>query len=220
MRLQKILLAGLCAAAIAPAANAATLVNGSFETGSLSGWTWSSGYVDVVTQASDATGAPVGRTYGATDGDQFAQLTAGEEEGAYSILSQAFSLTALSTFSFSAAFLAFDYGDYNDDAFVRIVSADGTRVLFERSVADVGDYGSTDWASFVSGPLAAGDYLFEAGVRNVGAGGPDYSSKLLLDDIRISAAAVPEPGTWVLMLSGFAGLGVALRRNRRLALAV
>lgn len=72
-------------------------------------------------------------------------------------------------------------------------------------------------ASFTSGKLAAGDYVFEAGVRNRGAPGPDCSSKLLLDDIRIDAAAVPEPGTWALMLAGFAGLGVALRRRAVLA---
>jgi PEP-CTERM motif len=30
-----------------------------------------------------------------------------------------------------------------------------------------------------------------------------------------SVASVPEPGTWALMLLGFAGLGVALRRGRR-----
>lgn len=32
-------------------------------------------------------------------------------------------------------------------------------------------------------------------------------------------AAVPEPGTWALMLFGFAGIGMALRRRRRPALA-
>ena len=31
--------------------------------------------------------------------------------------------------------------------------------------------------------------------------------------------AVPEPGTWAMMLIGFAGVGMALRRSRRLALA-
>ncbi|MEW5687869.1 MAG: PEPxxWA-CTERM sorting domain-containing protein [Pseudomonadota bacterium] len=218
MRLSKILLAGLCAAAIAPAAHAATLVNAGFETGSLSGWTWSSGYVDVVTEATDAVGEPLGRSYDPTEGDYFAQLTANDVEDEYAILSQAFTLTSLSRLSFSAAFLAFDYDGYNDDAFVRIVSADGTRVLFEKSVADVGDYGSTPWAAFTSDLLGAGDYVFEAGVRNRGGPGPDYSSKLLLDDVKISAA-VPEPATWALMLTGFAGLGLALRRRPRAVLA-
>lgn len=219
MRFSNLLLAGLCAAAIAPAAHAATLVNASFESGTLSGWTASAGYVEVVTEAVDAVGEPFGRSYDPTDGDYFAQLTAGEVEDEYSILSQAFTLTSLSQLSFSAAFLSFDYDGYDDDAFVRIVSADGARVLFERSVADVGDFGSTAWASFTSGKLAAGDYVFEAGVRNRGAPGPDYSSKLLLDDIAISAAAVPEPGTWALMLAGFGTLGVALRRRRAFATA-
>jgi hypothetical protein len=36
---------------------------------------------------------------------------------------------------------------------------------------------------------------------------------------RINALAVPEPATWGLMLLGFAGVGIALRRRRRPALA-
>jgi hypothetical protein len=35
-----------------------------------------------------------------------------------------------------------------------------------------------------------------------------------IDDVAINAA-VPEPGTWGLMLVGFAGIGVAMRRRRR-----
>ncbi len=35
----------------------------------------------------------------------------------------------------------------------------------------------------------------------------------------VSITAVPEPGVWMLMLSGLAGVGMMLRRNRRPALA-
>ena len=37
--------------------------------------------------------------------------------------------------------------------------------------------------------------------------------------IRNTPLAIPEPATWGLMLLGFAGIGVAMRRRRRLALA-
>jgi hypothetical protein len=36
---------------------------------------------------------------------------------------------------------------------------------------------------------------------------------------RINAVAVPEPATWGMMLLGFAGIGMAMRRRRRPALA-
>ena len=41
-----------------------------------------------------------------------------------------------------------------------------------------------------------------------------------LDNVSVSAVngAVPEPGTWAMMLVGFAGAGVALRRRRRPAM--
>ncbi len=37
------------------------------------------------------------------------------------------------------------------------------------------------------------------------------------DSARLLGVAVPEPGTWALMLLGFGGLGATLRRQRRLA---
>lgn len=46
-----------------------------------------------------------------------------------------------------------------------------------------------------------------------------FSSTVNAFEIDNLAVAVPEPGTWALMLFGFAGIGMALRRRRRPALA-
>jgi len=41
----------------------------------------------------------------------------------------------------------------------------------------------------------------------------------IIDNVRLTGAAVPEPATWAMMLLGFGGIGVAMRRRRRVALA-
>jgi hypothetical protein len=45
------------------------------------------------------------------------------------------------------------------------------------------------------------------------ASGP--SASVLVICLEDCASALPEPATWALMLSGFVGLGAALRRRRR-----
>jgi hypothetical protein len=68
--------------------------------------------------------------------------------------------------------------------------------------------------------LAAGDtygfYIFSTDSQ---VGRADISvSPVTRSSAEIQAAAVPEPATWAMMLTGFVGLGLALRR-RRVALA-
>jgi hypothetical protein len=46
------------------------------------------------------------------------------------------------------------------------------------------------------------------------------SATLAPETVSIVAATIPEPGTWALMLAGFAGLGVALRRRRGAPIAI
>jgi len=211
MTFKSILLGCAVAAAAVLPAQAASLVNSGFESG-LDAWTVENGVVEVVADAYDAIGGPpFGEYYTPTEGQGFAQLTAGED--GYTLLSQAFSLTNASYLSFDAAFLAFDYIDYDDDAFVRVrnIGTNATTVLFSSSVSAVGDNGHTPWTRVYSDLLLAGDYVFEAGVRNVGDPDPGYSSKLLLDNV---SAAVPEPATWAMMLLGFGALGAVLRQRR------
>src|SRR5687767_15090232 len=188
MKFSSIALGSALAVALALPAGAATLVNAGFEAGDLTGWTYTDGYVDVVTEADDAVGVPpFGEHYTATEGDYFAKLTAGADAGVYAVLSQAFTLSSARRVAFDAAFLAFDSLPYDDDAYVRIFSASTNQVVFASSVAAVGDLGHTSWDRFTSELLTAGDYVLEAGVRNVEDADPDYSSQLLLDNV----AAVP-----------------------------
>jgi hypothetical protein len=218
MTLKSAILGCAVAAALTLPAQAASLLNASFETGDTASWDVANGVVEVVTDADDQTQSPIfGEHYTATDGDQFAKVIAGEN--GYTTLSQLFTLTTLSRISFDAAFLAFDEVNYDDDAFVRVrnLTTNVATVLFSSSVSAVGDYGHTSWARFSSDFLVAGDYVFEAGVQNGGGDtSPDYSSQLLLDNVGI---AVPEPSTWAMMLLGFGALGAALRQRRNAAAA-
>ena len=76
------------------------------------------------------------------------------------------------------------------------------------------DPGPEQWALTTPLTLSAGDHtLFVNGNLANGPGNASYAGTLNL------GAAVPEPATWGLMLLGFGGIGMALRRRRRPALA-
>ena len=77
-------------------------------------------------------------------------------------------------------------------------------------------------APFVTanGGTAAGA---EAALATALNGGTSYlnihSTRFPGGEIRGFLSPVPEPATWMMMLTGFAGAGIALRRRRRVALA-
>jgi len=218
MNLQNLFVGCAFAAALATQAHASAVLNASFETGDLTGWTATEGPVDVVTDTVDFLGGPpFSDPIGPTDQDYFAQLAAGSEVGVYTMLtSNAFTLTETSVLSLDAAFLGFDYADYFDDAYVRVLGVGGGS-LFATGIEFVGEFGRTDWATY-SRTLNAGTYVIEAGVRNVGeAGGPadlTYASRLLIDNVTLQVAGVPEPTSWALMIIGFGSAGAMLRRRR------
>lgn len=213
MNLKSVVLGCALAATLSLPVHAAALLNGGFESGELSGWTFTDTFVEVVTAADPA----FGEQFTPTEGTYFARLTGGVDLGVYTFLSQAFDVLVTSRISGDVAFLAFDYLPYDDDAFVRVYSASTNEVVFASSVTAVGDYGHTPWTSFTTGELTAGSYIIEAGVRdNVELG---FSSQLLLDNVKVTAvpdtgAPVPEPSTWALMLFAFGCVGAALRRAR------
>lgn len=209
MNLRKFLTAGAIAAGMSLAAGQAlALDNGSFETIDFSEWV-----VDGPAFITGDATSSLGAVYAATDGDVFARLNSGQGEGVYTTLSHNFTLLGAGTVEGDAAFLAFDYLPYDDDAYVRIFDLITSLTVFSASVGSVGDYGETGWTHFAAN-LGPGSYTLQAGVRNNGDNGVD--SSLLLDNVSIrgAVAAVPEPGAWALMILGFGGAGAALRRRR------
>lgn len=197
------------------ASRAATFANGGFELGDLSGWTATPGLVEIVSQSEDAVGPPIGETYLAPEGQLFAQLSTGREDGGPTTLSRTFHVSAPTRVAGFAAFLAFDYLPYDDEASIRIVGLQ-SQEMFRVRISDpaVGDFGRTPWTYFESDILEAGTYTFVAMVSDSGeVGGP---SRLLLDGVALPAAApVPEPATWSLLLAGFLVSGAWLRTCRR-----
>ena len=83
--------------------------------------------------------------------------------------------------------------------------------------------GYTDWINSVYTIMADGSYQLRFGVTNWGDTGFDSGlafNGLKLNDVPIDTGAVPEPGTWAMMLTGFGLLGIALRRRRRTTAAI
>jgi hypothetical protein len=91
--------------------------------------------------------------------------------------------------------------------------------------------GSTTYDTLLQGTVtgvnAGGVFVnFDNAVRNFASSAGPFT--FALNDVSISSnsatqiisgqiqAAVPEPGTWAMMLLGFGGMGVALRRRRKL----
>jgi hypothetical protein len=214
-------IAALCLAPAAALAAAPPLQNGGFED-NLDHWMGDDAWIavtDVFYQRDGSAnvlrgdpGAVVLPPYGAQEGTFFAAISAdgpfADPDSNIVTLSQTFSTTGGRLSGF-AAFLSGDYAPYLDFGYVKISGMGLSKTLFSSGTAAVGAYGQTGWQTF-SVDLLAGDYTFEAGVTNVGDA--LQASFLLLDGLSIGS--VPEPSTWALMLSGFFGLGVMLRRRR------
>jgi hypothetical protein len=211
--------------AVAPV-SAAPLVNGSFETGDLSGWTASdSALVAVIFGFEFPLGGGPGDPLVAwtpTDGAYFARLDAGEMVGVYTTLSQSFSATAGDVLTFDVYFDAgniYDPNDPllfpgNDDGYVNLIDtgASTTTSLYAQSVASVGNFGADGWTSISYTFLTSGAFQIEAGVRKVGDDA--LFSALGLDNVALQEAnVVPEPATSMLFALGI-GMATAARRRR------
>jgi hypothetical protein len=177
---------------LAGQANATNLlVNGSFETGDLSGWTFTgnTGFTSV---------QPNSFGYGAQQGNFY--LYEGPV-GSDGFLSQTFSDTAGALLKITG-WVAGNGTAPSDVGFY----FDGAPVVY---INPVPSQGYTEYTAYVTG---TGSDTFSVGFRN----DPSFDA---IDNLAV-AAAVPELSTWAMMALGFAGLGFAGYRPLRKSVAL
>jgi hypothetical protein len=194
MRIQ-LLLAGAAVAGMASLAtttvNAANLIsNGGFETGDFTDWTLfdNTGFTGVDGNFSGVD--PTEGNYQAYFGPV----------GSTGGISQAVSTSGGSVYTIS--FDLFNFGGTT-----AIFSADfgGSNLL---ALSDPSDFPYTHY-SFTRTAAGSSTTLSFTTQQD-----PSY---WLLDNVSVTPGGVPEPAAWALMLTGFFGLGAALRNNRRQA---
>lgn len=218
-KLLSLTIATAAAAMAAAPAYADAIVNGGFDDGmnGLEGWTTNAGMVQTPAtfnhrlwpDPNNPNFSIADFNYGPVDGWRFAAITADQAETPV-MLSQTFSATGGVTVRGSAAFLAedaMDAGQFNDYGFVRITRGSWSQTLFSASVSSVGDFGYTPWTGFSIFLADPGEYTIEAGVANAT---DEYNPSFLLVD---AFSVTPEPGTWAMMIGGFFGAGLMLRRR-------
>jgi len=166
------------------------VTNGSFETDSFSGWTQggNEGFTSVISCCdAGVTGAEQGNYYAS-----FGPI------GSDGTLSQTIADPSGDTLRLSF-WIASDGATPNDFS----VSWDGTTLSSATNLP-----ATNGWEHVTFDVTGAGSDTLQFGFRN----DPGYQG---LDNVSVSL--VPEPATWALMLAGFGGLGLALRRRTRLA---
>ncbi len=131
-----------------------------------------------------------------------------------------FSNTGATSFlaSFSSALSAFsiDFGDFgaDSDAFMMTLfsGADGTGSVVGTVNVPYGTAslpGAVSTASFSGSSFQSVSFI---------AGSTAFPNSVYYDNLRATVAgAVPEPGTWAMMLLGFGAMGLTLRRRSRIA---
>jgi len=213
-------LMSLCAALVllvAAEPAKAAILNGGFETNNFTGWTPNpaSGFTFTTNNAFGHT--PI-------EGNVFAYLQTGAGADVYTTLSQMFTANAGDVLTFNAFFQSdeffFGLSAFNDDGYVKIIdSSNVSTILYSNNaIALIGTGNSVSpWTARTSGPLSAGTYTIEAGVRNLFD--DSFDSRLGLDNVVLSnagpASAVPEPATMTMLGIGVAGMfGFGLRRRR------
>jgi len=236
MRISGVLV-GLGCVVFAGSAQAAGIVNGSFETGNLSGWTAvgdafvpsvpigvnpvdGANQALITTLSGSVSATTVQNGLGLGPGSLNALGNGSPDSG--SGITQTFTANAGDVLSFNYNFLSVEptmVGSVNDFAFANlngtlITLANVNTATFVPSNSSF--LNETGYQAFQFVIPTTGNFTLGLGVFNVVDDA--YDSALLIDNVSLSSAAVPEPSTLALLgagLAGFVGFG-----RRRLFSAV
>ena len=204
------LLTILCVLLFMAQISSASLVNGGFESGNMTGWTLT-GSGGVQTSVPDI---------GVKEGSYSGRISAGLGVDVYTTLSQTFDLAAGDTITGWYALRTSDRS-YHDLAYGKITTGSGSSYLWQAEmptpvIVGLNWVGKTDWTEWSWTAPESGTYTLEFGVANVGNN--SWSSTVYLDNITISAApaaAVPIPPTVLLFGTGLVGLVFSRGRRKK-----
>ena len=204
-----VLAAGLALASIAGAANAATIINGSFEIGpnpgsfatlgtgntGITGWTVTNGSIDYI-----------GSYWQAQDGTRSIDL-AGSSVGT---IAQDFATNIGETYAVTYWIARNPDGGVN--ARTGFVSAGGTQSQF--TYGGSGNRANMQWQQETFQFTATNAITTLSFAADAATAGGFYGPALDNVSIATVAAAVPEPSTWAMLILGFGLVGGTMRRTR------
>lgn len=208
MRLTGLLVLGVIVSLLATGAARADFINGSFETGNISGWSNTppaGATTQVVTQhAAVLPGVPF--VFRATDGMFFALLKT-DGPGNPNRISQTVAVPEGAFIQFDIFFDSGDPGPFpaNNDMGRAFLTQAGMQIgpdLFMATSQSVGPVGHTPWTTVRSDFLAAGSYTLNVEVANVGSAG--FDSFVGLDAAQV--VVIPEPASLTLLAFGAVGI--------------
>lgn len=217
--MKKLLVVCALAALLMPVSRArAGPTNGSFETGDLTGWSWTvpaGASIDVVTGHSDPGGTGV-TSWGPTDGSYFALLKT-DGPGSLTQLYQSYFMTPGYPLMFDYFWDSRDFKPFDDTASLSVYSGVGTAgpLILTHAMdsvnADPQDYWGTSWETWSLSVASAGMYTVVFEVRNSLDSIKD--SYVGIDNVLLQV--IPAPGA---VLLGGIGVGLVgwLRRRRTL----
>jgi hypothetical protein len=214
--LRHALAAGALTLAPITALSAQAVTNGSFETptvsppccstvppDSLDGWT-ATPNVNVVLGTYSSSPAGTNLAY---EGNQYLDLVG--QGGTGSIYQD---LTTVIGQVYTLSF-AYSHNLFTPSSATSASASVAVGDLFDIVMHSTGDPSDLDWQIYASN-FTATDTTTRLTFTNLTGG---VNEGVFLDAVAV--AAVPEPATWALMLFGFGGIGLAMRRRRRPALA-